>query len=264
MLVIADQRARGIGRKRRLAGAGQAEEDRGAPVPADIGRAMHRHHALGRQQVVQHAEHRFLHLAGISGAADQDQLLRHADRDHRLAAAAVPLGIGAEARQVDDRELRREAFELGRFRAHQQGADEQIVPGQLVDHPHVDAVLGLRAAIEVGDEQRFLARQRGQEIGLERSEMLRLHRLVVVPPDGVLGLAVADQELVLGGAAGVLAGLDHERPVLCELALAAGHGLLDQRGPCPGSSEGPRRSRYPAAQDPVRARDWPICFSLQY
>ena len=42
---------------------------------------------FGRQQIVEDAEHRLLHLAGICGAADQDQLLGEVDRDHRLAAA---------------------------------------------------------------------------------------------------------------------------------------------------------------------------------
>ena len=58
----------------------QAEEDRGVAVGADIGRAVHRHDALRRQQEVEQAEHRLLHLAGIFGAADQDQLLLEIDR----------------------------------------------------------------------------------------------------------------------------------------------------------------------------------------
>ena len=57
VLVVADQRAVRIGRQRGLAGAGQAEEDRGVAVRADIGRAVHRHHALGGQVVVQRGEH---------------------------------------------------------------------------------------------------------------------------------------------------------------------------------------------------------------
>ena len=49
MFIVADQRALGIGRERGLAGAGEAEEHRGIAVGADIGRAVHRHHALGGQ-----------------------------------------------------------------------------------------------------------------------------------------------------------------------------------------------------------------------
>ena len=66
-----------------------------------------------------------------------------------------------------------EARQLLRRRADQQGADEQAVPGELVDHADVDAMLGLRAAEQVLDEQGLLLRQRGEEIGLERGEMLR-------------------------------------------------------------------------------------------
>ena len=123
MLVIADQGARGIGRQGGLAGARQAEEDRRVIVVADIGRAMHRHHALGRQQVVEIGEDRLLHLAGIGGAADQHDLLGEIHRDHGLAAAAVALGIGAEAGQVDDGEFGEVAQDVFLRRADQQVAE---------------------------------------------------------------------------------------------------------------------------------------------
>src|SRR3546814_19717730 len=60
--------------------------------------------------------------------------------------------------------------------------------------------------------------------------MRRRHRGVVVPPDRPFGLRIADDELVPGGAAGVLAGLDDQRAVLGENALAAANRLLDKRG----------------------------------
>src|SRR3546814_16855336 len=100
-----------------------------------------------------------------------------------------------------------------------------VVPGELVDDAHADAVLGLRAAIEVGDEQRVLLGDLGQEIRLQRREMRRRHRGVVVPPDRPFGLRIADDELVPGGAAGVLAGLADQRAVLGENALAASNRL---------------------------------------
>ena len=52
------------------------------------------------------------------------------DQDDRLAARAVPLGIGAEGRRVDDREVGREVLQLLR-----RGPDEQVVekmPAQAV------------------------------------------------------------------------------------------------------------------------------------
>jgi hypothetical protein len=73
MLVVADQRAFRIGRKRCLAGSRKAEEHGGVAIGPDIGRAMHRHDALGGKQVVERGEHRLLHFAGIGSAADQNQ-----------------------------------------------------------------------------------------------------------------------------------------------------------------------------------------------
>ncbi len=136
--------------------------------------------------------------------------------------------IGAEARQVDDGEFGLEAVKLGSLRADEERADEVAVPGELGDHPHAHAMLGLRAAVQVLDVERLLVREGGEEIRLQRREMVRGHRLVVVPPDRAVGFGVADDELVVGRAAGMLAGPDHQRPVLCEQALAARDGVLDQ------------------------------------
>ena len=95
------------------------------------------------------------------------------------------------------------------------------MPGKLVDDPHVDAIFGLRAAEQVGDIKRLLVLHRGHEILFQRSEMLGRHRGVVVPPDRVLGLGVADDELVLRAAAGVLAGLDHHEEKILMLLVGS-------------------------------------------
>ena len=109
MLVVADQRAMRIGGERGFAGAGEAEEDRRVAVLADIGRAMHRHDLFLRQQVIEDGEHRFLHLARIARAADEHDLALEVASDDRLASRAMPLGVGAERGQIDDRQFRDKA-----------------------------------------------------------------------------------------------------------------------------------------------------------
>ncbi len=54
--------------------------------------------------------------------------------------------VGTKARQVDDGEFGIETVQFLRRGTNQQRTDEQIVPGELVDHPDVDAILGLRTA----------------------------------------------------------------------------------------------------------------------
>ena len=98
MLIVADQCPRSIRAERRLARTRKSKENRSIAIRADIGRAMHRHNALYRQQIIEDAENRLLHLTGISCAADQDQFLTKIDCNHRLAAAAVARRVGAEAR----------------------------------------------------------------------------------------------------------------------------------------------------------------------
>jgi hypothetical protein len=186
-------------------------------------------HALGGQIVIEDAEHRLLHFAGVGGAADQDQLLGEVDRDHRFRPAAMTLGIGAEARQVDDGEFGREATQRLGFGAHQQRPDEQAVPGEFGDDADVDAMFGLRSAEQILDEQRLLLGQRGQEIRLQRREMRGSHAAIgVAPPHRLLGLFIPDNELVLGRSTGMFAGSDDQRPVLRENTLASAHGQFDQ------------------------------------
>ena len=138
--------------------------------------------------------------------------------------------VGLEARQVDDGVFRREAGKFVCGGADQQGADEQVVPGALVDDAHIDAMFGLRTAEQVGDIERVLFAQRLEEIRLERGEMFRSHAAIgLAPPHRRFGFGIADDELVLGAAAGMLAGLDDQRAVLRQYAFAVADRRLDQR-----------------------------------
>ncbi len=230
MLVIADERARGIGRERGLAGPREAEEHGRVHRVAlgMVGRAMHRHDALFRQQVVEQGEDRFLVLARIFGAAHKDQLAVEVHRDHRLAAAVVPLGVGAEAGAVDQREIGGEAVERGALGAAQHGAVEQAVPGQFGDHAHVDRVLGIGPADEILHEILAVLHV-GQHVGMKRVEARRRHGGVVFPPDRVFDRGGAHDMLVPGRAPGELACGDEEGPAKAEPALAALERGLDQR-----------------------------------
>ena len=182
MLVVADQGAMRIGRERRLAGAGEAEEDRRVAVLAGVGRAMHRHDVLRRQDVVEEGEHRLLHLARIARAADQHDLAREVAGDDGLAARAMPLGIGAERRQIDDRQIGDEGGEILGRRTDQEIADEERMPGVFGEDARAQAQRRVGAGVEILGEQR-LALGVGDEIGEQRVEMLDRHRVVVVPPD---------------------------------------------------------------------------------
>ena len=114
VLVVADQQPLGIGGQRGLAGARQAEQDRGvAAVPGLGRRAVHRQHALLRHQVVHDREHALLHLAGVLGA-----------EDHELAARERQIDRGG--------------------RGHARGVAVRREPAAVVDH-----VVGLAEALQL-------------------------------------------------------------------------------------------------------------------
>ena len=78
--------------------------------------------------------------------------------------------------------------------------------------------------------RRALELQRVEEVGIEAVECFGLHRQVgLAPPHRILAGGIADDEAVLRGAAGMLAGLHDQRTVLGEQALTPRHGLLHQR-----------------------------------
>ena len=231
MLVVPDQHALGIGREGGLAGARQAEEDGSVDrvVRCVVGRAVHRHDALERQQVVQQREDRLLVLAGVFGAADEDGLLVEVQRDDGVGAAVVLGGVRLEARAVDDGEISEELVKLLSLGAAQHVADEEAVPGQLGHHAHLDRMRRVRAADEVLNVV-VLALHVLEHVGMQRVEALGRHGAVVFPPDLVFDRGGLDHVLVLRRAAGELARGHVEGAALAQRALAAFQRGLDQRG----------------------------------
>ena len=220
VLVVADERAVRVGRERRLAGAGEAEKDRGIAVLAGIGRAVHRHDVLRRQDIVEIGEDRFLDFAGVARAADQNDLAGEVAGDDRLGARAMPLGVGLEGWQIDDGQIGNKGRQILRRRTHQEIADEQRMPGVFGEDARLDAEGRVGAAVKILGEQR-LAFGMGEKVGEQDVEMLGRHRGVVVPPHDRVGVCVADDELVLRAAAGVDAGVGDERPVLRDMRFMA-------------------------------------------
>ena len=218
VLIVADQGAVRIGGERGLAGTGQAEEQRHVSLLADVRRAVHRHHAFGREIVVERREHGLLHLAGIEAAADQDHAFGEVERDHCLGAHAVAFRIGLEGRQAEDGEIRDVVRQVLALRADQQRADEQRVPGELSEHARLDAVFRIGAAIKVLREKLLAARVL-EEIVQQHVKLFGRKLAVLLPPNRALRLLVAHHELVLRRATGVNAGRGAERAALDHMAL---------------------------------------------
>ena len=228
VLVVADEHAIRIARQRRLAGAREAEEQRDVARRPDVGRTMHRQHALQRQDVIQDREDRFLHLARVARPADQHELLREADRDHDVGVDAVALGIRFEARRVDHRELGR-GF-AGRLRiVDEQVAAEETVPRVLGDDADRQAVGGIGAGIHILHEQ-ILTVQGPQQFRVQHVELRRLHRPVrLAPLDLAIARRFADDELVVGRAAGVRPGAARERTRGGDQAFLPAHRFFVER-----------------------------------
>ncbi|OIQ68780.1 hypothetical protein GALL_496230 [mine drainage metagenome] len=220
-----------IGRERGFAGAGQAEEDGGVLQFLDpvVGRAVHRHHALGGQDVVQQGEDRLLDLASIGGVADQDQLAVEIQGDHGFRAASVAGRISLEGRAVDDGEFRQEAVQLGARRATQHVVDEQAVPGKFRHHAHVKTVRRLSAGKQILHEI-VAPLHVGEHVLIQTLERVRRHRRVVFPPDRVFDRGMTNDMLIFGRAAGMAAGRYQKRAAVAQRAFVAFQSLLHEGG----------------------------------
>ena len=240
VLVIADQQALRVGGQGGLAGAGQAEEDGGVlAVQVGVGRAVHGSHALQRQEVVHHGEHALLHLAAVPGVDDDLLLAGDVEGNAGLAVQAQLLVVlNLSLGSVVNNEVRLKISQLLSGGLDKHVGDKVCLPGHLHDEADSHAGVLVGAAEGIDNEQALVAQLllgdvlNGSPSGLGHGVVVVLV-LVAGPPNGVLGVLVHDDVLVLGGAAGVNAGHDIDSAQLGDLALlVAGQvrlGLLSEQ-----------------------------------
>ena len=228
VLVIADEHAVGVGGQGGLAGTGQAEEHGAVAVLADVGGAVHGEHALLGQHIVHNGEHGLLDLAGIPGAADHHLVRLVVHQDGGLAAGAVDLRDALEAGSGDDGVVLVEVLQLLGGGTAQQLVDEEVLAGQLVDDAEGFGILGIGAGKAVENKD-LLALQIGDDLGADGVKLRLLDGAVhLAPGDVVMDSGSIDNELVVGAAAGVFTGLDHQRAGVGQSALAAAERMLGQ------------------------------------
>ena len=237
VLVIADQQTLGIGGQGGLAGAGQTEEDGSVlALHIGVGGAVHGSNALQRQEVVHHGEHALLHLAAVPGVDDDLLLAGDVEHNSSLGVQAqllvvLDLGLGS----VVNNEIRLKVLQLLSGGLDEHVGDEVCLPGHFHDETDSHAGVLVCAAESIHNVQALV----GQLLlcnllhgspGFLRSGVVVVLVLVAGPPNGVLGVLVHHDELVLGGTAGVDAGHNVHSAQLADLAhfvaFQAGLGLF--------------------------------------
>src|SRR5712671_7253296 len=93
------------------------------------------------------------------------------------------------------------------------------MPSELGEYAGFDAIFRIGAAIEVLSVK-LLALRVLKKILVQQFELGRRQLAVLFPPDGLFGVLVADNELVLGAAAGVDAGFGAQRAALDQMGFA--------------------------------------------
>ena len=231
VLVVADQQARGIGRKRGLAGAGQAKEHGGLVRDGiHAGRAVHGQHVvLDGQQIVHDAKDRLFNLAGVAGAGDQNHAFLEVD-DHRGAGVeALDGGVTLVTWRGKDAEVRLAgARDFASERAGEHLLNKKCLAGTLAGNEQSTRVVAVGTCHAAGDEHVALV-EIVDDAGLDGLIALDGQRAVDRAPGNlVVNIGGVNDKAVIGGTAGTLPRLDHQRAVGCHAAFFAADSVLDE------------------------------------
>ena len=228
MLIVTDEHPLWVGGQGGLSGTAEAEKHGAVAVFSDIGGAVHGEHALLGQHIVHHGEYGLLDLTGVLGAADHYLAGLVVHQNGGLGAGTVDVRHALEARGGDDGIVLVEIPELLRRGTAQQLVDEQVLAGQLVDDAERLGVLGIRTGKAI-ENKHIPTLKIGQHLGADGVKFCLLEGAVHLAPGNiVMDGGGVHNELVVGAAAGVLAGLDHQRTGVGQGALAAAQRVLYQ------------------------------------
>ena len=231
VLVVADQQARGIGRKRGLAGAGQAKEHGGLVRDRiHAGRAVHGQHiVLDRQQVIHDAEDGLFDFAGVTGAGNQNHALLEVDDHGGTGVEALNGGIALVAGSGEHTEVGLTgACDFAGERAGEHLLNKECLAGTLAGNEQSTRVVAVGAGHAAGDEHIVLV-EVVDDTSLDGLVALNRKRSVDgAPGDLVVHVGRVDDKAVVGRTSGTLPRLDYECAIGCHAAFFAADGVLDE------------------------------------
>ena len=233
MFVVADQQARGVGRKRGLAGAGQAKEHGGLVRDGiHTGRAVHGQHVvLDGQQVIHDAENGLFDLAGVAGAGDQNHALLEVNDHGGAGVEALDGGIALVARRGEHAEVRLAgACDFTGKRAGEHLLNKERLAGTLAGDKQTTRMVAVGTGHTASDEHVALV-EIVDDAGLDGLVALDRQRAVDGTPGNlVVNIGGVNDKAVIRRAASALPRLDHQRAVGGHTTFVATDGVLDELG----------------------------------
>ena len=166
------------------------------------------------------------------------------EADERAGARAVLFGARLDRRRVQDERLGHMGGDLLLRRVDEERLCEERVPRAVSDHAEREPVRRVGARERIDDVELLVLEER-DDLRAQPLEALLVDRPVDASPvDPVLGLRLADDELVVRRPARVVSGVDDERAALGELPLAPEQGMEVQlrRARVPGHATGRRQA----------------------
>ena len=231
VLVVADQQARGIGRKRGLAGAGQAKEHGGLVRDGiHAGRAVHGQHVvLDGQQIVHDAKDRLFNLAGVAGAGDQNHAFLEVNDHGGAGVEALDSRIALVTGGSEHAKVRLAgACDFAGKRAGEHLLNKECLAGTLAGNEQSTRMVAVGTCHAAGDEHVALV-EIVDDAGLDGLIALDGQRAVDGAPGNlVVNIGGVNDKAIVGRTASALPRLDHQRAVGCHAAFFAADGVLDE------------------------------------
>ncbi len=217
VLVVAYERTGRVRGKGGLAGAAEAEKQRGVAVRTFVCRAVHRHYAACRQFEIHRGENTLFDFACVFGVGNQDQAFAEVKHNGRVSAYPMPLRICLEPRQVQHGPA--VSVTGDRTVTDEHRAGKQAVPGVLGIDPDRELKAVILADMQILPVQ-FAPLDPGEHVLFENLKKIRCDRLVdFAPVDGLFCQGIAHHELVAGRAARELTGVYNQGAVFRKQAF---------------------------------------------
>ena len=211
MLVIAKKCSFWICRERGFPRARKAKKHGDIARFPHVRRAVHRHHFLLRQNIVEISENGFFHFPSVFSATNQNNLACKITCNHRFTAAAMARGVCLERRHVHNRHFRIKGGQFIQSWTNKQIADEQGMPCHLGVNTGTNAMGRVSTTVKILRKQLFSHRMLFK-IGQQRVKVSWCHCSVVFPPHGIICEYVLDNKLIFWGTASKNAGVHTQRP----------------------------------------------------
>ena len=184
--------------------------------------------ALGHEEI-HNGEHALLDLAGVHGAGNGHAVFLEIENDSCFAVHAVTVGIALEPGSRKNCELRFKALKLGLGRTDESLGREERACRVFTYDPDGESILAVSTDETVNNEELAVLHVSAHLIVNFVRFFTADRNIDAAPINHIMDIGGINDKAVIGGPAGIFAGVYHERTGVVELTIFPFKRMLDER-----------------------------------